>query len=64
MSSSRAAELWNEFMALFGDQDVNFATNVSLHENSWNPATRSTFDMGIFVFGIKKVGCLWIEEEE
>jgi len=64
MSRSSAADLWQQFLALFQGQDVTFATNVGLPHNSWNPATDATFDMGVLVLGATRVGCLWVEDED
>jgi hypothetical protein len=64
MSGSRAAHLWEQFMALFDGQDVKFATNAAALVSSWTPATRATFDMGVLVIGVTRVGCLWVEDED
>lgn len=63
MSASRAADLWQQFTVLF-DGDVEFASNTDALANSWTPATRATFDMGVLVIGASKAGCLWIDEED
>jgi hypothetical protein len=51
-------------MALFGKDEVKFATNAAQSLNAWTPATDATFDMGVLVIGTTKVGCLWVEDEE
>lgn len=64
MSRAHARELWRRFMTQFKDEDVQLATNVGMDTSCWTPATRATFDMGIFVLGTARVGYLWIEEED
>ena len=64
MSATRAAELWQQFMALFEGQDVEFATNAAGHLGSWTPATGSIFDMGVLLIGSASAGCLWVEDED
>ena len=64
MSASCAAELWQQFMALFDGQDVEFVSNTNTEMKSWCPAAAATFDMGVLVIGERKAGCFWIEEED
>jgi len=64
MNSSRAADLWQRFMALFRGQDPRLFTNCADDAQSWTPATDATFDMGILVIGATRAGCLWVEEED
>jgi hypothetical protein len=64
MSGCRANDLWQQFMAQFDGQDIKFFSNASAQTDSWTPATRATFDMGVLIIGATKAGCLWIEEED
>jgi hypothetical protein len=64
MSAPRAADLWQQFLALFYGQEVEFASNTGTFPDSWTPATSATFDMGVLVVGTTTVGCLWVEEED
>lgn len=64
MSNSRAADLWQQFMALFEGQDVKFATNAMPQLRSWTLATHTTVDMGILVIEATRVACLWFEDED
>ena len=64
MSASRAADLWQQFRALFDGQELEFASNTGTLPNSWNPATPATFDTGVLVMGTTKAGCFWVEEED
>ena len=64
MSASRAADLWQQFLALFDGQEVEFASNVGTFHDAWTPATPATFDRGVLVTGTAKAGCLWVEEED
>jgi hypothetical protein len=64
MSPTRAAELWQQFMALFDQQDVHLLTNAAADLQSWTPATSATFDLGILVIGASKGGCLWVEDDD
>ena len=64
MSASMAAELWQQFMALFDGQDVEFVSNTDAQTVAWTPATPATFDMGVLVIGTSKAGCLWVEDED
>jgi hypothetical protein len=65
MDASRAARLWEQFMAMFDEQDVKFATNVISPTNwNWAPATSATIDMGVLVIGSARAGCLWVEDED
>jgi len=63
MSPACATDLWQQFLAAFEGQDIGFVTNM-LSDSSWQPATASTFDMGVLVVGSARVGCLWVEEED
>lgn len=64
MSTSDAAGLWRQFVALFDGQDVEFFSNAAAIPNSWTPATPATFDTGVLVMGEARTGCLWIEDED
>jgi hypothetical protein len=74
MPMSRAEHLWQQFLDMVQGQEVTYATNVGTFPTPWNelinetysvnPATGATFDMGVLVFGIATVGCLWVEEED
>jgi hypothetical protein len=64
MGVSRAVHLWQQFMAQFDKGKLKFATNAAESLNAWTPATDATFDMGVLVIGITKVGCLWVEDED
>src|SRR5262245_28339241 len=64
MSPACAAELWQQFMALFDRQDVHLFTNAAPDLQSWTPATSATFDLGILVIGATTAGCLWVEDED
>jgi len=64
MSISDAADLWRQFVALFGGQNVEFFSNAAAIPNAWTPATSATFDMGVIVMGVTKTGCLWVEDED
>jgi hypothetical protein len=64
MSISDAADLWRQFVALFDGQSVEFFSNAAAIPNSWTPATRATFDMGVLVMGTARAGCLWVEGED
>ena len=64
MSASRAADLWQQFLALFEGQEIEFASNTGTFPNSWTPATPATFDCGVVVMGTAKAGCFWTEEED
>ena len=64
MSRARATHLWQQFMVLFNEEEMKFATNAAEGLNAWTPATRAAFDMGVLVIGVTKVGCLWVEDED
>ena len=64
MSTSSAAELWQQFMALFDGEDVEFVSNTDAQMESWSPATPATFDIGVLIMGESRAGCFWVEEED
>ena len=74
MSGACAAELWEGFLALFGDHAIKFSTNAGEFPAgedptantalSFNPATEATFDLGVIAMSVSKSGCLWVEDED
>jgi hypothetical protein len=62
MKPSRAAELWQQFAALF-DEPVQFLTNCRSSDFcQFSPATDATIDLGVLVIGLASGGCLWVED--
>jgi hypothetical protein len=64
MSPARAAALWKQFLQLFDGQRIRFFSNCRAGLRQWNPATNSTFDIGVLVVGGSSSGCLWVEDED
>ncbi|MCP3383136.1 hypothetical protein NLM31_22475 [Bradyrhizobium sp. CCGUVB4N] len=64
MSPARAEALWGQFLQLFDGQKVRLFSNCRSGLHQWNPATKSTFDIGILIVGEVSGGCLWVEDED
>ena len=64
MSSARAAAFWQQFLQLFNGQKLHLFSNSRSGPRQWNPATNSTFDIGVLVVGESSSGCLWVEDED
>lgn len=75
MPEDRAAELTDRFLEQFCS-DTRYFTNGTWHippevrtdgvscGPSWTPATLATFDAGVLAVGLKRSGCLWVEDED
>jgi hypothetical protein len=72
MTSDRAGELAERFLAQFAGDGVRFYTNGHFREEGgaivslerWNPLTKGTLDTGVLVVGEGTGGCLWVQDED
>lgn len=77
MPFDKANKFANEFCSLFSEQafflsnsswktnrNYDISDNSKLNFESWTPLTEATFDSGIIVCDIDKVGIAWFEDED
>ncbi|PJZ00979.1 hypothetical protein CPT06_07875 [Bacillus vallismortis] len=65
-----AFELSDYFFHYFSDDPV-YVTNADVDVqsgdvrlSSWSPITQATFDAGVVVVDKKKIGLIWVEDED
>ena len=67
MAIDLAERLAHEFLSCFG-ADAVFLTNGTLGRASgvraWSPITDATFDTGVVAVSSRRVGLLWVEDED
>lgn len=64
MTHAQARALAHRFLASFGDGAL-FVTNGDLTRGGrWFPLTDATFDTGVIGISARRVGLLWVEDED
>lgn len=70
MEAKRAHKLTDQFLTLFDDDSRHF-TNSDFNPQRlddtmkmWTAITKATFDTGIICVDNKRIGILWVEDED